>query len=107
MLIIHRNLNSFEILGVLYTFALCFQSSVFTQTKAIKLGSPFNLATRRIPLVRTSKFAVNFETDMFGDAVSEDILEKLRNEKVITNDRWQSCTFRDTHCGESAGFYSS
>jgi hypothetical protein len=44
---------------------------------------------------------------MFGDAVSEDILEKLRNEKVITNDRWQSCTFRDTHCGESAGFYSS
>eukprot|EP01035_Chromulina_nebulosa_P032311 gene32311-43156_t len=42
---------------------------------------------------------------MFGDAVSEDILEKLRNEKVINNDRWQSCTFRDTHCGESAGLY--
>ena len=33
--------------------------------------------------MRTSKFAVNFETE-----VSEDILEKLRNEKVINNDRW-------------------
>ena len=106
MRIIHRNLYSFEILGILYTCVLCFHSPVFTQTKAIKLSSPFNLARRIIPLARTNKFSVNFETDMFGDALSEDILEKLRNEKVINNDRWQSCTFRDTHCGESAGFDS-
>ena len=39
--------------------------------------------------------------DIYGDKYEEDaeILEKLRKEKVIANDRWQSCTFRDTQCG--------
>ena len=107
-MLLFRNLNIL-VLDVLYVcYLLSFFSAPLITTKAISLRSPFSL-TRRISVVptKTKTFSVNFETDMFGDAVSEEILENLRAEKVLSNDRWQSCTFRDAHCGESAGLYPS
>lgn len=47
----------------------------------------------------------NFETDMFGDSTNQDVLEQMRVERIISNDRWQSCSFRDTQCGEWAGIF--
>lgn len=45
--------------------------------------------------------------DMFGDSVDQDAetLEKLRKEKVIANDRWQSCMFREGQSGVWSGIY--
>jgi len=45
--------------------------------------------------------------DMFGDAVDQDseTLEKLRKEKLIANDRWQSCMFREGQSGIWSGIY--
>jgi hypothetical protein len=34
----------------------------------------------------------------------EEILEALRLEKLLDNDRWQSCQFRDGHCGVWEGW---
>lgn len=55
-------------------------------------------------------FGSDFEQrglDMFGDAVSQDAetLEKLRKEKIIANDRWQSCMFREEQSGVWSGIY--
>ena len=55
-------------------------------------------------------FGSDFEQrglDMFGDSVDQDAetLEKLRKEKVIANDRWQSCMFREGQSGVWSGIY--
>lgn len=55
-------------------------------------------------------FGSDFEQrglDMFGDSVDQDAetLEKLRKEKVIDNDRWQSCMFREGQSGVWSGIY--
>jgi hypothetical protein len=47
------------------------------------------------------------EADLFGDGIDieKEELKKLRIEKMIENDRWQSCNFRDFQGGEWAGMY--
>lgn len=51
-------------------------------------------------IIQSHKSAI--KTDLFGDTDNEEI-EKLRVEKIIENDRWQSCNFRDFQGGEWAG----
>lgn len=51
-------------------------------------------------------FPASATTDFYlEDGMDEEIIERLRLERQLDNDRWQSCNFRDNHCGKFEGGY--
>lgn len=46
------------------------------------------------------------DSDFYSEDMLDDVvIAKLKEERKLDNDRWQSCQFRDIHSGDWSGFY--
>ena len=71
--------------------------------KAYQVSYSLNAATLN---ANNGEDDYNNGLDVYGDPIDtldEEVLQKMRLERIINNDRWQSCLMRDEHGGKWTG----